>query len=51
MQEGEPHTRTNVLNLRMCACAFLMPILLSAFRKSHPAKMHICKQHSTSQQC
>ena len=44
-------TRTKVLNLRMCACAFLMPILLSAFKKSHPARMHICKYRNEFHQC
>ena len=39
-------TRTKVLNLRMCACAVLMPILLRALRKSHPARMHICMHMS-----
>lgn len=39
-------TRTKVLNLRMCACAVLMPILLMALRKSHPARMHICMHMS-----
>lgn len=33
----------NVFSLRMWPCAFLMPILLSAFKKSQPARMHICR--------